>query len=267
MEKHLLLIRNINTSLQQTNKQNLQQQTIVNKSNEPPTRAKRHCKFYLAGTFIFTKNVLSFRKFSVRFHWQLTPSARTLLAIFEKIRTKKKNHLMNINTFWKIIIKSIGLWLLMNCVWVIPQFTSTLNFIDGEIGWENLILVWVMCFTTLLVYILATRLFLFKAEWIIKILELDQNFNEEKIKFEIPAQTVLSITITVIGAIWFLKSFPNLASSIFEFLRQKELIKNYGETGWLIYYFISTIIGFLIMTNGKSVSKYIWKENSTNQNG
>jgi hypothetical protein len=37
MEKHLLLIRNINTSLQRTNKQNLQQQTKVNKSNEPLT--------------------------------------------------------------------------------------------------------------------------------------------------------------------------------------------------------------------------------------
>ena len=171
---------------------------------------------------------------------------------------------MYINTFWKIIIKSIGLWLLINCVWVIPQFTSTLNFIDGEIGWDNLILVWVMCLATLLVYILVTRLFLFKTEWIIKILKLDKNFAEEKIGLEIPAQTALSITITVIGAMWFLKSFPNLASSVFEFMRQKELIKNYGETGWLLYYFISTIIGFLIMTNGKSVSNYLWKENSTN---
>lgn len=171
---------------------------------------------------------------------------------------------MKINTFWKIIIKSIGLWLLINCVWIIPQFTSTLNLIDGQIGWENLILVWFMCFITLLVYILVTRLFLFKTEWIIKLLKLDQNFVEEKLDLEIPAQTVLSITVTVIGAIWFLKSFPNLATSIFEFMRQKELIKNYGETGWLLYYFISTIIGFLIMTNGKSVSRYLWKENSTN---
>ena len=174
---------------------------------------------------------------------------------------------MLINTFWKIIIKSIGLWLLINCVWIIPQLTSTLNFIDGEIGWENLVLVWFMCFVTLLAYILVTRIFLFKTEWIIKILKLDQNFNEEKIGLEIPAQTVLSITVTIIGAIWFLKSFPNLASSIFEFLRQKELIKNYGETGWVLYYFISTIIGFLIMTNGKSVSQYLWKKNSNNQNG
>lgn len=169
---------------------------------------------------------------------------------------------MLINTFWKIVIKSIGLWLLINCVWVIPQFTSTLNIVDSEISWENLILIWIMCLITLVVYILVTRLFLFKTEWIIKILKLDKSFNEEKIGLEIPAKTVLSITVTIIGALWFLKSFPSLADSIFNFLRQKELIKNYGETGMLIYFFVSTLTGFLIMTNSKFLTNYIWKENS-----
>lgn len=169
---------------------------------------------------------------------------------------------MHINTFWKIVIKSIGLWLLINCVWVIPQFTSTLNLIDGGIGWENLILIWLMCFATLMIFIIVTRLFLFKTEWIIKILKLDKNFVEERIGLNIPAKTVLSIIVTLIGAIWFLMSFPDLVTSIFEFLRQKELIKNYGETGMLVYFFISTISGYLIMTNSKTITNYIWKENS-----
>lgn len=169
---------------------------------------------------------------------------------------------MHINTFWKIVIKSIGLWLLINCVWIIPQFTSTLNFINGEIEWENLILIWLICFTTLIAFILVTRLFLFKTEWIIKILKLDKNFIEETIGLDIPPKTVLSITVTIIGAIWFLMSFPNLITSIFEFLRQKELIKNYGETGMLIYFFIATISGYLVMTNSKSITDYIWKENT-----
>ena len=82
---------------------------------------------------------------------------------------------MHINTFWKIIIKSIGLWLLINCVWVIPQFMSTLNFLDGNLDWSNLILVWLMCLAALIVYILAARLFLFKTDWFVRILKLDQN--------------------------------------------------------------------------------------------
>ena len=169
---------------------------------------------------------------------------------------------MLLNTFWKIIIKSIGLWLIINSIWVIPQFSSTLHFIDGEISLENLALVWLMSITTLIIYILVIRLFLFKTEWIIKILRLDKNFSEEKIGLDIPSKTVLSITITIIGAIWFLMSFPNLVSSIFDFLRQKELINNYAETGMLIYFFIATISGYLIMANSKFVTNYIWKENT-----
>jgi hypothetical protein len=36
---------------------------------------------------------------------------------------------------------------------------------------------------------------IFKTEWIIKILKLDQKFIEERIELELPAQTVLTVTI------------------------------------------------------------------------
>jgi hypothetical protein len=49
------------------------------------------------------------------------------------------------------------------------QFTSTLSFIDSEIGWNNLILVWFMCFITLLVYVLVTRLFHLKRNGLLKL--------------------------------------------------------------------------------------------------
>jgi len=174
---------------------------------------------------------------------------------------------MSVNTFWKIILKSIGLWLLINCVWVIPQFMSTLNFQNGEIDWENLMLVWLMCLITLAVYIFVTRIFLFKTDWLVKILKLDQSFHEEKINLETPSTTVLAVVISIIGGVYFIKSFPSLANAIFEFMRQNELIKDYNNLGWLIYFFCATIIGFLVMTNGKSISNYIWKNNTKNENG
>jgi hypothetical protein len=101
---------------------------------------------------------------------------------------------MHINTFWKIVIKSIGLWLLVNCVWIIPQFTSTLSFIDSEIGWNNLILVWFMCFITLLVYVWLRDYFYLKQEWIIKILKTGSKIHRRE-RIELPAQTVLAITV------------------------------------------------------------------------
>jgi hypothetical protein len=70
------------------------------------------------------------------------------------------------------------------------QFTSTLSFIDSEIGWNNLILVWFMCFITLLVYVLVTRLFHLKRNGLLK-LKTGSKFIEERIELELPAQTVL----------------------------------------------------------------------------
>lgn len=169
---------------------------------------------------------------------------------------------MQINTFWKIILKSIGLWLLINCVWVIPQFMSTLNFQNGEINWNSLVLVWLMSLITLIAYILVTRIFLFKTEWLLRILKLDQNFAEDRIVIEIPPKTILTVVITMIGGVYFIKSFPSLANAIFEFLKQKELIKDYHNAGWMIYFFCATLIGFWVMTNGKAISNYIWKNNA-----
>lgn len=171
---------------------------------------------------------------------------------------------MHINTFWKIIIKSIGLWLLVNCVWVIPQFTSTLNIIDHNVDWYSIFLIWTLCFFTLIVYILVTRLFLFKTEWIIRLLKLDQNFIEDRIGLEFPAKSILTIIVVLIGGIMFIYSLPDLAASIFEFLQQKELIKDYNETGWMIYNFFAALFGLLLMSNGKFISNYIWKNNTEN---
>ena len=57
MEKYLLIIRNINTSLQRTNKQNLQQQTKVSKSNEPLTAKLNKMKIIIKTLLIFVISI------------------------------------------------------------------------------------------------------------------------------------------------------------------------------------------------------------------
>lgn len=170
---------------------------------------------------------------------------------------------MHINTFWKIIIKGIGLSLLISCVDVIPQYMSTLNFINESLDWYNLLLVWGLCSLTIVFYLFVIRLLLIKTDWFIKILKLDKNFTEERIDINLPPKTILSIVITIIAAVWFLRSLPNLVISFFDFSNQNELITQYAESGWLIYNFFSTICSFLIMTNAKYISNYLWKKNIT----
>ena len=141
---------------------------------------------------------------------------------------------------------------------------STLNFVDNGIGWNNLLIIWVMNLFVFAVYILIVRLFLFKSEWLINKLKLDKGFAQEKLDITFPAQNVLRIVIIITGALIFVQGLPNLIQGIFEFFQQKDLIKNYTETSWLIYHFLRTLFGYLIMTNSKSLEKILSKES---QNG
>ena len=171
---------------------------------------------------------------------------------------------MLIDTFWKLLLKIIGLWLLFSCISIIPQFLSTVSFVKGSIDFESLLLLWLMLFVTIVIYIMVLRIFLFKTAWIVEKLKLKNNFKEERIDLNIKSTTVLTIAIIVIGGLILAESLPSFCSRLINFFQQKELLKDYPETSWLIYYFIKIIIGYLLVTNAKNFTKYIEKENYEN---
>ncbi len=70
----------------------------------------------------------------------------------------------------------------------------------------------------------------------------------------------VKIIIIITGALILVEALPNLVAEIYQFLRQKELIKDYSETSWLFYYFLKSLFGYLIMTNSKFIEKFINKE-------
>ncbi|MCR4033067.1 MULTISPECIES: hypothetical protein [Flavobacterium] len=167
---------------------------------------------------------------------------------------------MEIKTFWRIIVKGIGLWLLINSVYIIPQFASTFSLTENGVNWNILTGVWAVLLGNLFVYLLITGFFLFKTEWIVNKLKLDKNFPQEKIDINLPYRTVISIAVVIIGAIVFVEALPKLCSTIYEFVKQKELIKDYAGTSWLIFYFLKGLFGYLIMTNSKNIVKFIDKQ-------
>jgi hypothetical protein len=169
---------------------------------------------------------------------------------------------MQINTFWKILLKIVGLWLLFSCISIIPQFYSTLSFTNGNLNTESLLMIWLMLIVSIIIYILIIRLFLFKTEWLVEKLKLEKNFNEDRIDLNIKSSTVLTIAIIVIGGLMIAESFPNFCSGLFNFLQQKALIKDYPDSHWLVYHFLKIIIGYLLLTNGKRLAKYIEKESA-----
>ncbi|PZQ78379.1 MAG: hypothetical protein DI548_16255, partial [Flavobacterium johnsoniae] len=92
---------------------------------------------------------------------------------------------MLIDTFWKLLLKTIGLWLLFSCISVVPQFFSMISSINGSIDFQSLLLLLVMSCTTIIILVIIIWLFLFKTGWIIERLKLKDNFKEERIDITI----------------------------------------------------------------------------------
>jgi len=164
---------------------------------------------------------------------------------------------MTTKTFWIILIKILGLSILFSSLTIIPQFFSTLyaTFQNGNNYTEISFFLMLILF----IYLLILRLFVFKPEWIINKLKLEKNI-EERIDLNIKASTILNISVAVIGGLMLAGSFPMLCETLFEFFRQRSFFIDFENSKWIVAYFLKSLIGYLLFTNSKTVTKLIFKQ-------
>lgn len=167
---------------------------------------------------------------------------------------------MQIKTFWKILIKIIGLWILLSCVSLIPKFFSTLSFTNGDLNTKSLMILWAVLLVAIIVYILVIRLFLFKTDWLIEKLKLEKNFTEDRIDLNIKTITLLTIAIIVTGGLILVESLPSFGSGLIDYYEQKNALNEYHDTSWLVYHFIKIILAYLLLTNAKKLASFIEKK-------
>ncbi|HLF50950.1 hypothetical protein [Flavobacterium sp.] len=165
---------------------------------------------------------------------------------------------MKTKTFWTILIKILGLSILFSSLTVVPQFFSTL-YATFQGGNDSYIEISFFLIFSLLIYLLILRLFVFKPEWIIKNLKLEKNI-EENIDLDVKASTILNISIAVIGGLMLAGSIPMLCETLFEFFRQSDLFIDFENSKWIVAYFLKSLIGYLLFTNSKAVTKLIFKQ-------
>lgn len=170
---------------------------------------------------------------------------------------------MTIRTFWTIFIKILGIWLVLDSVTIIPQFVLTFFSAGSNDTAQNFVLAAALLLLTIGIYIFILRLFVFKTAWLIDKLHLDKGFNEEKIDLNVQLSTVLTVTTIVLGGLMFVESLPQFCKQTFEFFQQKNIFRESPSSGWIIFHFVNTIIGYLIMTNSKQVVEFISKQTAT----
>lgn len=177
---------------------------------------------------------------------------------------------MTPRTFFTLLIKILGIYLVLGSISVVPEFASTI-FMFADTSGNNdtgiIVLTLFMLVLTLGLFFIILKYCLYKTDWIIDKLSLDKHFTEEKIEINIHRSTFLGIAIIVIGGLMFVDGLPSFCKSVFDYFSQKHAFGRFGENpmaGWLFFYFIKTSIGYLLMTNHRPLVNLIERQRKQN---
>jgi hypothetical protein len=174
---------------------------------------------------------------------------------------------MKIRTFWTILLKIIGIFLVLRGVsTIVHSLNTTIAMLSYGDGAEDII--WISLATiamVVVIYFFVLWLFVFKTSWLINKLHLDKGFDEEKINLNIQSSAVLTIAIIVIGGLMFVDGLPQLCKEIFMFFQQKSVFRASPSSGWIILHLIKTVLGYLLMTNSKPIVAFIEKRTKENE--
>jgi hypothetical protein len=179
---------------------------------------------------------------------------------------------MTLRTFWRIFLKAIGIWIILESISILASFLLVFLSSQGkEIEYNFNYLTFLIQF--ILVsggYFLVFRYFILKTDWLIDKLKLDKGFEEENLDVKIDPKNILTLAVIVLGGFLFVHSIPILFSELFLFSQGKEIFSENPGSHWIILYGIETTIGFLLMINYKPVveffTKTILKQEEINEN-
>ncbi len=167
---------------------------------------------------------------------------------------------MEIKTIWNILLKIFGLWFALEGLYLLPQLISLYPVIFNNYSeTKNILPVIIISTIVIILYAGLVRLFLFRTTSIIDALKLDKEVKEKDITFNFDKAKTISIATIIIGGIAFIDSFPQLIRTVISFYKQNLLIKDYPEIGWIVFYFIKSLLSFLMITNSRIISSYVLK--------
>lgn len=171
---------------------------------------------------------------------------------------------MTPRSLFSIIIKVIAIYLIVDSLTFIPQFLISFTYLfqSGNTGFSagDLVTLIIRIIIILACYMFFFWFSLFKTDWIIDKLHLDQGFPEEKFEINIHRSSVLKIAVIVIGAVLIIDSFPLLCKQLLFFFPPNDPYMHLNQnpaSGWAAYYFVKVFIGFSLISANRPIVNYI----------
>lgn len=174
---------------------------------------------------------------------------------------------MKIHTFWNIILKMLGIYLILSSLSVLGQTFSSFSYFS-LIAYDEGVMKYILIagvLLTAIAYFLIIKFVIFNSNWIIKALRLEKGFKEDKIDLSISMNTVLSVAIIVFSGFMFVKALPEFIKNII-FMIQSEAAKlPFTDFKFIILYGIQLFLAYLLIANHKAVVRFIIKSASTEE--
>jgi hypothetical protein len=167
---------------------------------------------------------------------------------------------MTIRTFWNILLKVLGIWVVLGSLPLLPNFLFSMGF--GAYGMydPNYFQIFFFALLTLGLFLLIIRTFVLRTSWLIDRLKLDKGFDEETIQVNMSYSTLLRIAVIVTGGVWLVQNLLEFVREMVTFIQDVAVVKDSQSTPWLIFYAASAIVGYLLLTNSKSIVRFILKQ-------
>src|SRR5258708_1107129 len=163
---------------------------------------------------------------------------------------------MSPRSFWMILIRIIGVYLIFESLYVIVPFITGVFYIFKENTGGAFFEAFLGIVIVLGIYFLVLRYCIFRTELIIDKFQLDKGFIEEKNH----SSTVLRIAIIVIGTVIVIDSLPLFCKQAFSYSQLGGPDRGFKEnpaSGWIIFYLVKLFVGFFMMTSSRLIVNFI----------
>ena len=172
---------------------------------------------------------------------------------------------MTINQLLKILIKLIGLiFILISCIYIIPGYVNLIvtdEFVYPSEILENpdIAMSTSLVITDIVINILIYYFFIYKTDFILKLLHIDSELGEQRIgHLNLNIQKYTQITLAVIAILFITLSIPNLIISVVENFRVKSEYSSIDSFN-LIENIIISLIAISLLIFNKNISNVIAK--------
>lgn len=173
---------------------------------------------------------------------------------------------MSPKSFWTILIKSLGIYILLQALVEIPSFinmTQTIYFDGFQPYTKTNYFAWAYLLLLLGIFWLIIWGCLFKTDWIIDKLKLNSGIIEEKLGFSMHRSDILKIVIMLIGGLTLVDALPGACQELFLCIQR---VKEYGgfkkdpTSTYLLFNLIKIGFSIFMLTSSRLIVNYIEKK-------